>query len=304
MNINYLEELIHIRELKNYIKVNFNIDTTIRIPADYCTNIKIETYYLKLLIYIIILIIYIYILYKIIKYNEKYIFIVDLVLFIILFYLVINIFQNIYIIYLYYNYYKKKLNDCIYYKNIVYETGDIIQEYTPWYSKMGILINIFDIKNHYFHSGIIINFNNKIYILQIMNNKFKYSNYALDFDNCKHLEICPLDSYIMDNTYCTKYYRLFKNSNKDKINNYMLFSALSRMNIEKIIFNYGLTIVENDDYDKNFSVYYNCVNFIYKLLYKLDIIPLFNFQNVLSNDLLFLPKLSNNIYQKEIFIKN
>lgn len=304
MNINYSKELNDIKELKDYIKNNFNIDTTIRIPSGYIRNIKVVDFYQKVFLYIIILILYIFILYKIIKYNKKYILFVNIILFLILLYLIFYIICLFYSIYLYYNLYKNKnnLDNYIDYKNIKFETGDIIQEISPWYSKNTILLHILDKRHRYLHGGIIIKFKNKNYLLHVLYNKIGYSNYILDFDNCKYLEICPLDTYIKDNNYSSEYFRLFKN--KNKLNNYKLFNTLSEINLEKIAFSYNVHLPENNDYDDNFSINYNCLNFIYKILYKLNIIPLFNFQNIISNDLVFLPNLSNNVYEKEIIIKS
>jgi hypothetical protein len=305
MNTNYskeLVELINIRELKNYIKNNFNIDTTICVPVKYDNIIKIDNIYSKLLFIIVTLIIYVYILYKIIKYHKKYVFIVNLILFIILLFLLLYLIKNIYSIYLYYNLYKKNLDNCIDIKNIVLDTGDIIQEFNTWHKDMAIFTNLLNIKKPFFHTGMIIKFKNRIYCIHIMPYKINYPFYILKFNNCDYIEICPLDNYFKYNYYNNRYYRLIKNTNKNLINNYNLFNALNKMNIENMIFSIKDINIDND-YNNNVYIYCNCVNFIYKLLYKLDIIPLFNFQHILPNDIVLLYSLSNNVYQKEKIIK-
>ena len=58
--------------------------------------------------------------------------------------------------------------------------------------------------------------------------------------------------------------------------------------------------IGNDNFINNKN---HCMSFILKLLHYLKIIPQFNFQNFTSNDLIYLPKLSNNLYNDPIIIK-
>ena len=95
---------------------------------------------------------------------------------------------------------------------------------------------------------------------------------------------------------------IFKTNNNNKITNYKLFNALKEIDMKKALFKLKIHVPENNDYESNFSKNYNCLNFLFKILYKLNVIPLFNFQNIVYNDVMFLPNLSNNIYNKEIII--
>ena len=300
MNINN-EEINNLYELQNYLKQNFNIDVNIRIPIRNPSKITIENIYNKLLINIILLIIFIYLFIKIKKYNI----LINIILILLLLYILYNILYYLYSIYLYNIIYKHDIDKSTSYKNINFNTGDIIQETTPWYSSYAIYFHILNNKHRYLHGGIIINFKNNNYLLHLMGNSVEYSKPILNFNDYYNLEICPLNNYFKDNYYCTRYYKLFKTNNNNKISNEKLFNILRDFDVKKIVFDtkINIHIPENNDYNDNFNTKYNCLNFIFKILYKLNIIPLFNFQNVLYNDLIFLPNLSNNIYNKEIIIK-
>ena len=291
-----------LNDFKNYLKNKFDINVSIRYPIEKKTNITIQNIYLKLLIQIIILILCIYLFLK----NKKYKIFVNIILFFIILYILYNIFCYFYKIYLYNHIYKNNIDNIdnyISYKNINFSTGDIIQENLPWYNTYGIFSNIINNITRYFHGGMIIRFKNKNYLLHLYGGKCKYSNPILYFNNNNNIEICPLNDYIKDNYYCNINYRLFKINHNKKIDNDNLFNILKEFDIKKILFKFYIHFPKNNNYNDNFSKNYNCLNFIFKILYKLNIIPLFNFQNILNDDLLFLPNLSNNIYNKEIIIK-
>lgn len=300
MNINN-EEINNLYELQNYLKQKFNIDVNIRIPTRNPSKITIKNIYNKLLIYIMLLIIFIYLFVKIKKYNI----LLNIILILLLLYILYNILYYLYSIYLYHIIYKHDIDNSTSYKNINFNTGDIIQETTPWYSSFAIYLHILNNKHRYLHGGIVINFKNNNYLLHLMGNSVEYSKPILNFNDYYNLEICPLNNYFKDNYYCTRYYKLFKTNYNNKISNEKLFNILKDLDVKKIVFDtkINIHIPENNDYNDNFDTKYNCLNFIFKILYKLNIIPLFNFQNVLYNDLIFLPNLSNNIYNKEIIIK-
>jgi hypothetical protein len=298
-NNSEVNDLNDLNDLKNYLKNKYNINLSIRLPTEKKTNVTIQDIYLKLFIQIIILILCIYIYLK----NKKYK-IYNIILFFIILYILYNIFCYFYKIYLYNHIYNNNnYINYINYNDINFSTGDIIQEKLPWYNNFGIFINILNNSSKYLHGGMVIRFENKNYLLHLAGYKCYYSKPILYFNNNNNIEICPLDNYIKDNYYCNSNYRLFKINPNKKIDNDKLFNVLKEFDIKKIIFKIYIHFAKNNNYNDNFDINYNCLNFIFKILYKLNIIPLFNFQNILNDDFLFLPNLSNNIYNKEIIIQ-
>jgi len=292
--------------LKNHLKYKYNLNVNLNNSYNINKNVNIRsinTVYIRLLISLIILFITIYIFIKLIdtlnklnKSNKIYFYFLIILLIIILCSTLFYIQRYLFMIYFYSKNNKKNYDEyekiVEYNENIKLNTGDILQEETNWNYNYGVLLYIFPIK--FLHNIIVINFKNKKYGLHYINKKFGYPENILEFDS-KHVELIPLDSYLKDNYHAVKNYRLFKI--KKEVNNDKIFSFLKTLNMEKINFSFMPNINYYND-DKN-----HCMSFILKLLYYLNIIPKFNFQNFTSNDLTYLPQLSNNLYNDPIIIK-
>ena len=309
-------QINNLLELKNYLKYKYNLNVNLNNSYDINKNINIQsinTVYIRLVISLIILFITIYIFTKLIdtlnKSNKIYFYFLIILFIIILCSILFYIQRYLFMIYFYnknnkilYDEYEKIVE---YNENIKLNSGDILQEETNWNYNYGILLYIFPIK--FLHNIIVINFKNKKYGLHYINKKFGYPENILEFEY-KHIELIPLDSYLKDNYYSVKNYRLFKI--KKELNNDKIFSFLKTLNMEKINFSFMPNInycskdiksnIGNDNFINNKN---HCMSFILKLLHYLKIIPQFNFQNFTSNDLIYLPKLSNNLYNDPIIIK-
>ena len=309
-------QINNLLELKNYLKYKYNLNVNLNNSYDINKNINIQsinTVYIRLVISLIILFITIYIFTKLIdtlnKSNKIYFYFLIILFIIILCSILFYIQRYLFMIYFYnknnkilYDEYEKIVE---YNENIKLNSGDILQEETNWNYNYGILLYIFPIK--FLHNIIVINFKNKKYGLHYINKKFGYPENILEFES-KHIELIPLDSYLKDNYYSVKNYRLFKI--KKELNNDKIFSFLKTLNMKKINFSFMPNInycskkikknIEDDDYIDNKN---HCMSFILKLLHYLNIIPQFNFQNFTSNDLIYLPQLSNNLYNNPIIIK-
>lgn len=281
-------EIDDLTELQNYLRNKFNIDVYVNnsTKKNFIKNINDVYFKLFLCIFFILLIIYCIYFYK--KYY---------ILFILLFILCIYFLQRyIIMIYLYDKYYKNnhdhdhnhvKLN------NIKFQTGDILQEVSNWNYIYGFLIYFSNLD--FFHNLIVIKFKNKDYFLNYTGGNFGYPGNILSFKS-PYIEIFPLDSYFMDNYHATKYYRLFQ-INKP-INNDKIFKFLQTLNYEKLGFTFLPCIKENVNNNN-----YNCMSFILTLLIFLNIIPSINVNNFSSIDLIYLPGLSNKMYNEPIIIK-
>ena len=183
----------------------------------------------------------------------------------------------------------KKYKDYIEYKNYNnLDTCDIIQEYIPW--NFNFFYYILNIK--FLHNFIILNFNNKKYIIHLVT-KYDYPKYVLNIKS-KYLNISTLNSYLKNNSHITRYYRLFKF--KNKLDNNRIFNCLKYITKKDISFSY-LNIFNT------FDNKYQCMSFILKIIYYLNIIPKFNFNIFLPDDLYYLPNLSNGLYDYPIILK-
>jgi hypothetical protein len=290
---NSIEDL---KELQEYLKNKYNINVYLNESKKINIIKKIEDVYLRLF-FLIIFTIIIYILYIIIKNINlfSYVKIILYILFIfIIIYIVFLLQKYIFMIYFYnknYNFYDET---SINYNNINFETGDILQEVSNWNYSYGFLLYLFPLD--FLHNIFIIKFKNKNYILHYTNDNFGYPKNILSFDS-KHMEIFLLEDYLINNHHSTKYYRFFKS--KKELDNEKIFDFLKNLNMNDLKFSY-LPCIKNC---KNTSNNYNCMSFILKILNYLKIIPDFNFYNFTSNDLIYLPRLSNNIYNNSIMIK-
>lgn len=314
--VNQINDLL---ELKNYLKHKYNLNVTLNNSYNINKNINIRsinTVYIRLVISLLILFITIYIFIKLIdtlnklnKSNKIYFYFLIILLIIILCSTLFYIQRYLFMIY-FYNKNNKKTYDeyeeiVEYSENIKLNTGDILQEETNWNYNYGVLLYIFPIK--FLHNIIVINFKNKKYGLHYINKKFGYPENILEFDS-KHIELIPLDSYLKDNYHAVKNYRLFKI--KKEVNNDKIFSFLKTLNMEKINFSFmpninycSKEIKKNIGNDNSINNKNHCMSFILKLLHYLNIIPQFNFQNFTSNDLTYLPQLSNNLYNDPIIMR-
>lgn len=198
-----------------------------------------------------------------------------------------------------FTYYNNHKNDDIYdkssinYKNINFETGDILQEVFGWNDNNRLFGYLFKVE--FSHCLFIIKFKNKNYLMHYTARNFGYPKNILSFDS-KYLEIFLLDDYFIDNYHSKKYYRIFKPIKP--IDNDIVFNFLKKLDIENLQFSHFPCI--KDCLEHN---YFNCMTFILRILSYTKIIPEFNFYNSTPNDLKYLPKLSNNYYNDPIIIK-
>ena len=294
-----------LKELQDYLIHKYNIKIYLNNSKNIGVIKKIEDVYLKLF-FLIVSIIIIFLLYYIFKKDiNKF---RKTNLFINIIFYTILIFISLYVIFLLqkylfmiYFYYK---NNNIYeqssvnYKNINFETGDILQEVSNWNYNFGFLLYLFPLD--FLHNIFIIKFKNKNYVLHYTMDNCGYPKNILTF-NTKHLEIFLLDDYLRDNYHATKYYRIFKP--KKSLDNEKIFDFLKNIDIDNLKFSF-LPCIKNCIYNTNDNNNnYNCMSFILRILNYLKIIPEFNFYNFTSNDLIYLPKLSNNNYNDSIIIK-
>jgi len=294
MDINKINDL---KELQIYLKENFNINAYIK----YYDKIKkpnISIFYIKLFLILFFSIIFIVLL-IIFRKNIKKV-IKKKLFFKIIFYLILIflILCSIYLIHKYFNiiylyhfnkklYEKKYKKKSIDYNEIKFNTGDILQETTNW-NYYNILLYLFPLK--FLHNLMVINFKNKNYVLHFTLRTCGYPQNILHFNDTENIEIFLLDDYLKYNYKSVKYYRLFKT--KKLINNDSIFEFLKNINYKDLKFSFMINIKEDN---KNT---YHCMSFLLKILNSINIIPKFNFQNFTSDDLIYLPELSNNIYDK------
>jgi hypothetical protein len=278
-----------LNELKDYLINNYNLDAKIDVRDGYNKN-NMKDLYLNILfllvLFVILLVVLIYI-------KNKINYLLYFIIIFILFYLLKNL-CKIYIYNKFINNYDFKYYDNKEYKKYInYEnyndlnTGDIFQEYIQWYFPILFILNF-----KYIHNFIILKFNNKNYILHFVSCSTPYPKYVLNIKS-KNIEISCLNSYLKNNIY-TKYYRVFKFNNK--INNDMIFNYL------KYIISKGISF----SFYNIFNIYnyqYQCMSFILKFLNYLDIIPEFNFNAFIPDNLYNLGKLSNRLYEDPIILK-
>lgn len=283
-------------ELQNHLKEKYNIDVYINKSRKYDLLEyidKVEVVYVILLL-IIVFICIIYFIYKYLSKKYKaykkiflYLFIVPIS--IVLIYLLI---KYLYMVYLYYNNTRihNHINNMekVNYNDIEFKTGDILQDTVNWNYKYNLLL--FFINVIYFHNIFIIKFKDKNYVLHYIRNNFAYPENIISFKSTNNIEIFLLDDYLKDNNYSSKYYRLFKINNE--ISNDSIFKFLQSLNKDKLQFTVFPCF--KDCNINNF----NCVSFILKLLNFTSVIPNLNFSNLTPNDFIYLPQLSNYVYNE------
>jgi len=295
-----------LKELQDFLTHKYNIKVYLNNSKNISIIKTIEDVYLKLfflIVFVVIICSLYYIFQKYITKIRKNNLFINIIFYILLifisFYIIFLLQKYLFMIYFYYknnNIYEKS---SINYNNIKFETGDILQEVSNWNYNFGILLYLFPLD--FLHNIFVIKFKNKNYVLHYTMSNCGYPKNILTF-NSKHLEIFLLDDYLRDNYHATKYYRIFKP--KKSLDNEKIFDFLKKIDIDNLKFSF-LPCIKNCLYnnDNNNDNNYNCMSFILRILNYLKIIPDFNFYNFTSNDMLYLPKLSNNNYNDSIIIK-
>lgn len=275
-----MDELNYLQE---YLSINHNLDVKIK-KSDNIFNIK-NKYIIILILIILIILLLIIIFY----------FNLDIKSIIAIIILLFFIQKYFFMIYHYYNNLNKYENNFVKYDINNLETGDILQESINWDNTQGFLTYYSDI--NYLHNIFVIKFNNNLYGLHYVNSNFGYPDNIISFKS-KHIEIFELDKYIIDNHYYVKYYRLFKI--KEKLNNDLIFNFIKTLDMEKLFFSFYPNT--NEKHIINNTNKYHCLSFILNLLNYCNIIPKLNYQNFMSDDLIYLPNLSNLKYNDPIIV--
>jgi hypothetical protein len=282
-------------ELKNYIKNKHNINVFVNESKNNNILCDINIVYVRLIIIIIIMFVCWHILYSNKKNINKITFIILVVLFIVL-----NIYylqKYIIMIYIYNKNNNKYDNiEIKHYNEIQFNTGDVLQGIVGWNSNFGVISQIFGIE--YLHNLIVIKFKNIDYALHFTNNNFGYPKNIISFEDNNSIEIFKLDDYLKNKCNVTKYYRLFQI--KNAMNNDDLFNVIKKWNLKKFKFTF-MPCFANEEKCNN---KYNCMSFILKILIDLRILRKFNVNTFVTNDLIYLPELSNNLYKNNIIIKH
>jgi len=213
----------------------------------------------------------------------------------------------IYILFLLYSYYLYKIYKPIDIKECLinyneYNTGDIIQSnLSEWYiNNYTTFTTIYSI---YIHTGMIIRFNNVNYFLHLFDSDFGYSNYTIKFKNNNNIEIMLLEDKIKYEKKFKYIYRVVKTDiNIDYNNIFKTIKNNFNMNIKFTMFPL-LRFKNLEEWYYKDKQRNNCCSFIFQLLEKMNIIPLFNYNNFIGDDIIFLKYLSYNSYNKIIYIK-
>lgn len=292
-------------ELQHYLKKKYNINVFLNKSGNINVIKKIEYVYL-LLLFLIIFTLLIFVFYNVfkkyitkIRKNNLFINIIFYILLIGISLYVIFLFQKYFFMIYFYNKYK---NNNIYeessinYNDIDFETGDILQEYPNWTSNYGFFLYLYQLD--FFHNIFIIKFKNKNYVLHYTITNFGYPENILSFNNTKYIEIFLLEDYLRDNYYSTKYYRVFK-TNKI-LDNDKIFTFLKNLKMNDLKFSFFPKNENNLNKNTNTN---NCITFILKILNYCSILKKFNIYNFKPDDLIYLPELSNNFYDKPFLMK-
>ena len=288
-----INKINYLKEFQFYLKKKFDIDVNIVNKDKFYRNTDINLVFIKLFLILFFLIIFIilFVIFKkkfskLIKNNLLIKIIFYFVLIFLILYSIKHIIINSFKIYFYYKSKKLYKDISIEYNDIEFNTGDILQEATNWdyYN-----IYLFFLPLKFLHNSIIIKFKNRNFMLHYTHDAGYPAN-ILKFNDTKLIEICLLDDYLKDNYNSVKYYRLFKT--KKIINNDSIFEFLKNISYKDLKFSFMINIKEDN------TNTYHCMSFLLKILNSINIIPKFNFQNFTSDDLIYLPELSKNIYDK------
>jgi hypothetical protein len=268
-----------------YINTKFNTNLSV----SYVDNIYIpKTNYVKFItskISILIILIIIFMIFKNeLNYYVKWSGIIYIICYLIC--IIIYSLQYGYNFYKYKEIYKKHDYK---FSELVFNTGDIIQEPRLWCENDITFIDPF----LFFHSSIIINFNNKPYGIHFYpDDFFLYKKYI----RMGHIFIVDFEDSVKYITEFKNYpFRLFRN--KNGINNDQLLQEVINSHYDKISFNtmliFGLKSINDAKNIKSYS----CIGYIMYILSKLNIISRLNFRNFFPDDLVFIPYASNGAYE-------
>lgn len=289
-------------EFSDYLNTRYNMNTYIKKPRKY--NYKSETlikYILKIIIIIILLILLGFL---INKYQKYKIILIIIYLSILLFVLI-----NIYLLISNTISLKKKVNNIkarnkIHeLKDIKFKTGDVLQCINNWvdYNNM---FNILHIIFGFVHNLFVIEYKQKVYLIHVVDGDFGYDIDTIYFKNNKYLTIIDLHDYInyesneMDTVY--RVIPVNKLLNNDKI--FDIINVNFNHNNHKFTFFGTVNFFSLKDYFDEHNNKINCSNFIFKLLYIYGIIKLNNFNNLTSDDFIFL-KYWTNIYEDPVYFQ-
>jgi len=191
------------------------------------------------------------------------------------------------------------------YDDIQFETGDIIQCGFEWNMDSFIYQSTTPFLKTTFRSTfLVIKFKNIKYILHFSNKNSPYykniNKYSIFIGN--NIEIMLLDNFLYESFLIDRnYYRIFKIKTPIKID--QIIKYIEKINMNKI--NFSLLPLLSAYNEKTIidRKTLNCSSFILNFLYYLKIIPFINYHNILPNDYIFLPNLSNNYYSEAIYFK-
>ena len=280
----------NILEFKNYIQEKFNIDVYIKKPrkCNIVKNVNDYIIYSIVLCGVILVLLYIYFRKNIIK-NKYYRIFFLIIIFIITIHFLI-FFSNIIT---YFNNNKKfKNNENVDFivENIDYfKTGDIIQDACFWNFPISFILYFI---TNYFHSGIIIKYNEMPYILHYVGENMCYPNNIIGIQGNKYIEISPLEDYLNSHKFVTEYFHIIRPGIDIQTDN--ILNVLSKQLDNKFSFIHNQTC----------NTTYNCCSFILDLLIKMQIIPEMNINYYLPDNFHFLKPLSNGKYNESYIIKN
>jgi hypothetical protein len=202
-----------------------------------------------------------------------------------------------------YSFLKLDLEKIKKYNDIDFETGDIIQSGFEW--NMDSLIYQLTtpiLKTTFRSTFLVIKFKGVNYILHFSNKNSEYfkniNKYSIFIGN--NIEIMLLDNFLYESFLINRnYFRVFKTNKPIEIN--QIIKYIEYINLNNINFSLlPLLSVYNEKSIIDRQTLH-CSSFILNLLYYLKIIPFINYHNILPNDYIFLPNLSNNYYTEAIY---
>jgi len=285
-------------EFSDYLNSKYNMNTYVsrNKVIDYKSALKM--YILKIILFTILLVVLGIMINKYKKNN-----ILLIVYIIIIFFYIISITINIISKNTIQNKIKfikdnKKLQD---FSDLKFKTGDIFQSINNFHDYNTYLS--YHLLFAFMHNFILIEFRNKFYLMHIINVNFGYDIDSIYFKNNKHLIIDDLNEYInYERTLFDTVYRVIpvnRSLDSDKI----LDIVNINFNNSKINFSFSpiLNFFSIEEYYNKFFNNVNCCNIIIKILYMYGIIKINNFNNITSDDLVFLKYWSNNVYTDPIY---
>ena len=311
----------HIKDLQEYLKSKFGIKTTL-IENDvnslfsYFNKVSDIYYYYALNILGLVILLFglyaFFFIYKSgiiekiefpewIKKNNLLFWIIIIVLFIfIVIYLLFNIIRKICMLKNYYHFQKR---DKYIYKHakdfhdIKFKTGSVIQEGTQWNwtgQMMDIILSIFP--TNYMHNMMVINYKGHAYGLHFGGASL-YPNEIIKF-NQGDIRLFDLENYMKNNLLYNDKYRVFLP--KKELKSEKIFSSIEKLFEDSKQYEFGTNFqfFYNIHQLVNYR-YYNCLSFLLKLLNMMKIIPFFNFNGTLPDDMYFLPKMSDGFFKGE-----